>query len=96
MKILKTDTMEDVFVKMAEGNIGAVRVLSEIFNIKDGIKHILHLDSIGLYGSKLYMLWNDCCDRDINKVLKIIYSVNIDDIHSHLSGGRGTPFDIVD
>ena len=25
-----------------------------------------------LYGSYLYMLWNDCCNRDIKDVLKVI------------------------
>ena len=25
-----------------------------------------------LYESHLYMLWNDCCNRDIKKVIKIL------------------------
>lgn len=30
------------------------------------------LDKMELYEDRLYMLWNDCCKRDISKVIKIL------------------------
>lgn len=55
-------------------------------------------DSIGLYGSKLYMLWNDCCDRDMDKVKSVLDArqrgkLTDQEILEHVAGGWGTPFD---
>ena len=36
-------------------------------------------------GDKLYMLWNDCCDRDTEKALKVIMDHDIDDIVEHIN-----------
>ena len=49
----------------------------------------------GITGDKLYMLWNDCCDRDTEKALKIISEHDIDDIVKHINyeNGRGIKYD---
>lgn len=49
----------------------------------------------GITGDKLYMLWNDCCDRDTGKALKIIMDHDIDDIVEHINyeNGRGIKYD---
>lgn len=49
----------------------------------------------GISGSRLYMLWNDCCNRDTKKVVDIMCEYSIGDIIQHInySGGRGIPFD---
>ena len=65
------DSMMDIVTKMSEGNMGAITCLMEMIKKDDwyagvhGVLMILNFDSMGLYGSKLYMLWNDCCDRDL-------------------------------
>lgn len=40
---------------------------------------------------KLYMLWNDCCDRDTQKTLFIMLHNPIEDIVEHINydNGRG-------
>ncbi len=100
-KIKITDSVRDIMVKMSEGNPGALTVL--ILPIKEDemnlVTRILALDTMNLYGSKLYMLWNDCCDRDLQKVKNIIDAwksgkITSEIIHKAVSGGRGTPIEI--
>ncbi len=44
---------------------------------------------------KLYILWNDCCDRDIKKSLDIMLSNSISDIIEHIDyeNGRGIKYE---
>lgn len=59
----------------------------------------LVIDTMQLYGSQLYMLWNDCCNRDIDKTLKIINRyqnglISDKDIDERIRNvGYGKPFD---
>lgn len=76
-KLNFNETFSDVLLKLSEGNPGAMTTLFEIMKAKndDEIKYLdtfLVIDTMELYGSNLYMLWNDCCNRDINKVLEVI------------------------
>lgn len=68
------DTMEEAIIKFAGGNPGAIQTLVELlkFNPDGMFQNLLTLDRMELYESKIYMLWNDCCDRKIEKVQKII------------------------
>ena len=72
-KIKLSDNIQDVFLKMSEGNPGALTTCFEIMKAKDNnpmkfIPIFLTLDDMELHGSYLYMLWNDCCDRNITDV----------------------------
>ena len=100
---LKDNTM-DVVVKMSEGNPGAMTCLCEMISKKDwtagtpGLLVILSLDTLGLYGSKIYMLWNDCCSRDLDKLDLVLLNwqrgnLSREAIHENLSQGYGTPFE---
>lgn len=46
-------------------------------------------------GAKLYMLWNDCCDRNTDKTMNIMLENPIEDIVKHINfeGGRGIKYD---
>lgn len=65
---------------LAEGNPGALTFLMEIgvekskcFDVHQELYDVFStIDEMHLYGPHLYMLWNDCCDRDTNKALKVI------------------------
>jgi hypothetical protein len=68
--------MLDVVTKMSEGNPGALRVIMELFtevptidpqNIMGGIGAILELDTLGVYGPRIWMLYKDVCGEDIAK-----------------------------
>lgn len=53
------------------------------------------MQSYNITGSKLYVLWNDCCHRDTNKALNIMLNEDIKVILEHIddSNGLGKPFD---
>ena len=50
--------------------------------------------SIGVVGDKLYMLWNDCCDRDTALAVAVMNNLTEGEILRHINyeQGRGTPF----
>lgn len=47
-----------------------------------------------IYGEKLYMLWNDCCNRDTKRAIYIMLHDNIESIHKHINheNGYGIPY----
>jgi len=98
MKYQYGDSTMDLVVKMGEGNPGAMVACMELFKMgSGGVVTLLDLDYIGLYGEKLYMLWNDCCNRDASKVVRVIKARNFgklsdQDIRDHVAGGYGKPF----
>lgn len=103
-KLLLTDNFNDIVLKMSEGNLGAMTTIFEIFKAKnndviDVIPMFLTLDVMELYGSHLYMLWNDCCNRDVEKVIKVIEAyrsgmINNTHIYERIKNvGYGKSFD---
>lgn len=70
-KILGTDTTMSALVKMADGNPGAANALVELVKL-DGINSVMMLDRFGIYGSDIYILWSDICDRDAFKMHDVI------------------------
>ena len=98
MKYQSGDTTVDLIVKMSEGNPGAIAFCSELMKFGTlGVVTIINLDDIGLYGDRLYMLWNDCCGRSAEKAIKVVKARNFgklsnQDIRDHVAGGYGKPF----
>lgn len=95
-------SMMDVLVEFSEGNPGALTVLMELLqHYKDDPEFLItlmFLDNNEIYGSKLYMLWNDCCNRDINKTIETIKylkdnNISKETIHKNLDRGRALPFE---
>jgi hypothetical protein len=73
-------TTVQLITKMSDGNPGAITACVEILNNTEridpdsfagGLLVLFHLDAQGIYGSRLYMLWNDVCKRDIAQLLSI-------------------------
>ena len=67
-----TDTIKDVVVKMSDGNPGAITVMMSI--LKDGRDidpytepgmHLLNLDDLELYGSRIWLLYKDLCGQSL-------------------------------
>lgn len=91
-------TIEDAVISMADGNPGAVFCMTAMMNSNPmAMLDILYFDSLGIYGEKIYMLWNDCCDRSMEKLnatLKYFRSgkVSREKILENLSQVRATPF----
>lgn len=47
-----------------------------------------------IHSEKLYMLWNDCCNRDTKRAIYIMLHDNVESIHRHINydNGRGIPY----
>lgn len=83
------DSFIDMMVKMAEGNPGAITVLTRILEespiidpdsadskvLKFGIIPILALDDMGIRGSGLWILYKDICGMNLVKLIALIRSV---------------------
>ena len=105
-KLQLTDSTMDIAIKMSEGNPGAMHTIMELLQevnkdiVNMGV--ILFLDSpLELYGSRLYQLWNDCCGRDIQKVINIVNlcakgEITKDDFLQHVNQPYGIPFEILE
>ena len=68
-----TDTLMSCMMKVAEGNPEAVNVLMEAFkntskidpdSAFEGMTLFFDFDSLGIYGSKIWMLYKDVCGQD--------------------------------
>lgn len=75
------DSLLDMLVKMAKGNLGAVQALAQILDNSEkvdpqapmgGLLKIMMLDTWEIYGSDIYVLYNDKCNRDIRKMLLLM------------------------
>ena len=74
------DSVMDAIINFSGGNPGALNTLMELQKARENsfVIDLMTLDNMELYESKLYMLWNDCCNRDISKVIRILelYRIN--------------------
>ena len=91
-------SIEDMIVTMSEGNPGALTCMVNMLNYNP-MAHldILFFDTMEIYGSKIYMLWNDCCERDMDKFNKTIQyiregKVSKEKVHENLNRVRAEPF----
>lgn len=82
------DNFSDMILKLSEGNPGAMTTLFEILKYKDNdplkfLGTFLVIDTMELYGRHLYMLWNDCCNRNVKKVLDVIKGYQLGEITNY-------------
>ena len=80
------DTTLSVVGKMAEGNPGAVDAIMEIILKHDevdpqsgigGLGAIMWLDTWEIYGTDIYILFNDKCNRDVRQMLMLMRAVQL-------------------
>lgn len=91
--------MVEIIATMSEGNPGAATCMIQMFqyDFLTTMRDILWFDSMQIYGSKIYMIWNDCCKRDISKfknTMEYLRSGKIskEEIHKNLNNVRAVPF----
>ena len=91
-------SIKEAIIAMSEGNPGALTCMMEMMDSNPmALLDILYFDSLGIYGSKIYMLWNDCCDRDMNKLNETLRyfregDISEEEIHANLDKVRAEPF----
>lgn len=75
-RITLSDNVVSAITKMVEGNMGAMNVCMSLIkegeqidpqNIMGGFGFILDLDREGIYGTDIYVFWNDICNRETSK-----------------------------
>lgn len=85
-RITLLDSVESVISKMSEGNIGAMNVCMLLIaeggnidrqNIMGGFGFILDLDREGIYGTDIYVFWNDICNRELPKMIAVLRAVQL-------------------
>lgn len=81
-----TDTLMSAILKMAEGNAGAIEVLAKLYaegpkidpdSAFGGFAPILDLDYMGIYGSRIWTFYRDCCDSDIPNMLAVLRGIQL-------------------
>ena len=92
-RIELNDSPMNMIVKMGDGNIGAITALTELFakgseidpdSFQGGFSTILGLDSLGIYGTDIYVLWSDICNRNTAGLIAIIRAHQLGLISSSL------------
>ena len=73
-KIKPNMSAQEIVITMCEGNPGAINVLMQMIGDPNprGFLDILLLDSMGIRGSQIYMLWSDCSDKNMEKYFRTL------------------------
>lgn len=106
-KLTGKESVQEAMVKMSESaggyNPGAMEFVS--LYVKNGggdaLDGLKVLDHFEIYGERLYMLWNDCCGRNLQEAQRYVLSMQLGDVtkefmKEHLSGYRAMPIPELD
>ena len=72
-RLALTDTVMSALIKISEGNPGGCRVVADCIKLTpiidpdsalSSLSLILDFDSLGIYGSRIWMLYKDVCGED--------------------------------
>lgn len=78
---------------LCEGNPGALNFMTSAYHYNPfkAERGFARMRDNNITGAKLYMLWNDCCNRNTKRTIDIMIKESIDDIVRHINyeGGRG-------
>lgn len=97
---MNTEVFEITYI-LSEGNPGAMTLVSELLKTHDGCKILKVCDQLDIRGGKLYMLYNDCCNKNMEKfnttVLFLENRISFGflskkEVHKNLERVRAIPF----
>jgi hypothetical protein len=80
------DNVNDVLFRMSEGNPGAINVLMDGFKESESIDPdnwagpwglAINLDWLGIYGSRIWILYKDVCGENIARTIAMLRSVQM-------------------
>jgi hypothetical protein len=80
-RIESHDSVQSAAIKMCEGNPGALSVIAKLITegasidpdaTLGGIANVLGLDSLGIYGSRIWMLYKDVCGEDLKGMIAVL------------------------
>ena len=88
----KDDTLKDIYIKMSEGIVGALSVLLQIVKEgEDGLLYVLALDSLGIRGSRLWVLYKNCCGQDLDLFKIVILNTNQESLDEMIESRKELP-----
>lgn len=104
-------TLEDnginALIKMAEGNPGGLNVCMRILtegekidpqNFLGGLGAVLFLDTLEIYGSRIWMLFKDVCREDLVSVIGVLRACQMGHLSqetlNHAIDNRGDGIDV--
>lgn len=91
---------EAVTFDICEGNPGALQFIVEAYDLMPfkAERVFRRLRDNRITGTEMYMLWNDCCDRNVYLALQVGLTAPIMMIKKHINReeGRGIPFSQAD
>lgn len=80
---------------ICKGNPGALAFVMEAYerDMFTAEQCFQRMERAGITGDKLYMLWNDCCGRDVGLALETMMCMPTPEIVRHINyeQGRGLP-----
>ena len=79
-RIKLEDNTRNVIMKMSNGNPGAMDAVMRLLkpnnidpdNVLGGLGMVLLMDTYGIYGTDIYVLYNDICDRNLPKMVAVL------------------------
>lgn len=83
-RIQLNDSFMDAVSKMSEYNFGAMEALTRLVSEGPAIDRddpmggmglILFLDTLEIYGTDIYVLYSDICNKDLAKMIAVIRAV---------------------
>jgi hypothetical protein len=86
VRITIKDNIKTAIIKLAEGNPGALTVMLSILEKSEAIDpdaalgpmaHIFGLDTLGIYGPRIWMLYKDVCKQDLVNMLAVLRAVQL-------------------
>lgn len=96
-KITNNMSFVEMMSVMSEGNPGALTVLMQMQQYKNGMLYILLLDSLDIRGSKIWMLYSDSCDKNVGKYNRTLMALKCgayseEEIQGNLKLNSSIPF----
>ena len=86
--------------ELVEGNPGAMTFVRIAYTSYPDLANLafFRMERNGITGSALYMLWNDCCDRDTKLAVEAALYCPLGFLKDHINkrGGRGIKIEIKD
>ena len=85
-RIKLTDTAFSAMMKLADGNPGAATAMTGLMSqgekidpdgFMGGVGNLLSLDSHGIYGTDIYVLWSDICNKNNAHMIAILRAVQL-------------------
>lgn len=106
-RIKLEDTVEDALLTVADGNPAAIMIMTRILkeaaaidpqDCLGGLGVIMDLDTYGIYGPRIWMLYSDVCGKDLVKMLAVMRALQLGKLETaalqHAIDNRGKGVDL--